>query len=165
MKLKNLFLLTGPAGCGKSTWAKEDSKHKENAIIISRDAIRFALLGENDDYFAKEDEVVKTFYKEINKAIEDSNYENIYVDATHLTHKARNKTLAAISHNLDKINIIPIAFITTVEKCICNNANRSGRTNVPNTVIKKMCAAYEIPTHSEKYTYDRILIHPNTERS
>ena len=122
-------------------------------------------MNENDDYFAKEDEVVKTFYEEINKAIEGSEYENIYVDATHLTHKARNKTLSAISHNLNKINIIPIAFITTVDKCINNNANRSGRANVPNSVIRNMCASYEMPTYSEKYTYDHILIHPNNERS
>ena len=47
--MKHLFLMCGVAGAGKSTYL---SKIK-NAAIISRDEIRFSIIGDFDDYFAK----------------------------------------------------------------------------------------------------------------
>ena len=53
-----LWLLAGIPGSGKSTWIQNHRKFfAEDNAVISRDQIRFALLGENDDYFSKENEV------------------------------------------------------------------------------------------------------------
>ena len=54
---KHLYLMMGVAGSGKSTYAKNILK--DGDIYISRDEIRYSLLTEEDDYFAKENEVIK----------------------------------------------------------------------------------------------------------
>ena len=56
-----LLVMSGVPGCGKSTWARRFiSMH--NAVVVSRDSIRFSLLEKDDDYFAREDEVTACFY-------------------------------------------------------------------------------------------------------
>ena len=62
MKQKILYLMCGIPGSGKSHWAKG----VKDAVIVSRDAIRFNLLKDGEDYFAHEDEVVETFIYDLN---------------------------------------------------------------------------------------------------
>ena len=56
MKSKTLWLIAGVPGSGKST-VLANRVNKPNAKIISRDAIRFKLLGDGDAYFKNEDTV------------------------------------------------------------------------------------------------------------
>ena len=56
--------MTGIPGAGKSSWL-ENNFVEDRDYIISRDAIRFSMLKDSDEYFAKEDEVFKTFVKYI----------------------------------------------------------------------------------------------------
>ena len=80
--MKHLFLMCGVAGSGKSTYLS----NIKNAVVISRDEIRFSLIGDFDDYFAKEDEVFATFIQKIQNAIDnEEGPKEIYCDATHLT--------------------------------------------------------------------------------
>ena len=65
--MKQLFLMCGVAGAGKSTYLS----NIKNAVVISRDEIRFSLIGDFDDYFAKEDEVFATFIQKIQNAIDN----------------------------------------------------------------------------------------------
>lgn len=70
---KTIYLLAGPAGCGKSTWAKKEYEYdaaldrenhdKISAIIISRDEIRYSLVAEDEEYFSKERKVFNTLSK------------------------------------------------------------------------------------------------------
>ena len=77
-------MLCGVPGSGKSTWAREQVvKLDGKGIIISRDVIRFSMLGDNDAYFAHEDEVFDEFIKEIQEAINDQEHTSIFIDATH----------------------------------------------------------------------------------
>ena len=55
MKQKKVFLMAGIPGSGKSTWIR--SKLTPGAEWISRDNVRFAILTDEDDYFAHEDDV------------------------------------------------------------------------------------------------------------
>ena len=64
---KHLYLMIGVPGSGKSTYAKNILKYGD--IYISRDEIRYSLLTEEDDYFAKENEVIKTFIDNIDKSL------------------------------------------------------------------------------------------------
>ena len=94
MKKHNLFLMCGIAGSGKSSWLQ---KNVSNAAIISRDEIRFSIIGDFDDYFAKENEVFTIFIQKIQEAIDNNDGPTeIYCDATHLTKKSRNKVLNAL---------------------------------------------------------------------
>lgn len=159
MKLKTLYLMCGPAGSGKSTWAKEFAAGwrvlSKSIEVISRDEIRFSLLGDSTDYFSKENEVFDTFIAKIQHSIDKN--EITIVDATHLTEKARNSLLDKLTFNED-LAIIPVALCFPLETCLNQNALRTGLARVPETVIKRMYDQFVIPTHNEKYEYVDILI-------
>lgn len=145
----NLMILTGAPGSGKSTWANQ----QKNAKVISRDVIRFSLLSDEDEYFSKEDEVLKLFYKSIQEALDATNvdYDTVIADASHLTSMRRHETLKEL--NLDNVNeIINVQFIAPVDICIAQNSNRTGRANVPNDVIKRMRKSQTMTQPQESFT-------------
>ena len=64
LKQKRVFVLCGPAGVGKSTWAHQHMEPKTD-VMISRDSIRFMMLNDDEPYFAVEDKVRKMFFNDI----------------------------------------------------------------------------------------------------
>lgn len=108
MKQKNLYLMCGVSGAGKSTYVEQKVLNNKNTFCVSRDGVRFSLLSDEDDYFAKEDLVFEMFITLISDKLISKEVDNLYVDATHLTEKARCKVLDKL--NLDNINIIPVVF-------------------------------------------------------
>lgn len=149
---KTLYLMCGLPGAGKTTWVKERIAQTGGGHI-SRDAIRFSKLNKDDEYFAKEEEVFKTFIIWIKAALKK--HDIVYVDATHLTEKARNKVLNQL--NLDNIDIIPVNFMITENECLKRNHNRTGRTRVPDKVIHNMSISFAPATFNEKYKYKQII--------
>ena len=85
-----LYILCGPAGCGKSTFASHFGGGN-GTIWVSRDAIRFRYLDKNpgSHYFDFEEKVYKDFIYEILQGL--TNGYDAIADATHLTPKARKK--------------------------------------------------------------------------
>lgn len=157
MKHKNLWLLVGLPGSGKSTWAKtvnQDIWNIPNSQIISRDAVRFSMVDENEDYFSKENEVFNTFIREINRAIDYC--DNIFVDATHLNPKSRHKVLSRLV--LNECTVIAVNFQTSLATCLARNAQRTGRARVPDDVIRDMCKSLSLASPSEKYIDEVIDI-------
>ena len=67
--MQTLYLLMGIQGAGKTTYAKKMIDN--NTVHISRDEIRFKLIEPNEEYFAKEAQVFKTFMNEINNNLEE----------------------------------------------------------------------------------------------
>lgn len=144
-----LMILTGAPGSGKSTWANQ----QKNAKVISRDTIRFSLLSEDDEYFSKENEVLRLFYKNIQDALDNKNadYDTVIADASHLTSVRRYETIREL--NLDNLEeVINVQFIAPIEVCIARNANRTGRANVPNDVIKRMRKSQIMTQPHESFT-------------
>lgn len=134
---KKLYLLVGLPGSGKTTWAKKRIKENSNAFYVSRDEIRFSLLKENEDYFSKEEQVFKLFIQTIQQAMDKNlNYDEIYIDATHLNERSRSKVLNRLNTTEWEINFVN--FITPIEICIERNSYRTGRSLVPIDSIKKM---------------------------
>lgn len=85
----------------------------------------------------------------------DEDYWDIYVDATHLNEKARNKVLDRLDIP-DNIAIIPVYFDICPEEAIRRNNQRTGRANVPDNVILNMYASLTPPTMNEKHKYTEI---------
>ena len=144
MKQKRVWLLSGLPGSGKSTWARQ--KIAENGgVWCSRDEVRFSIVKENEEYFSHEDEVFNTWIKQINKALENSEVEDVYIDATHLNDKSRNKVLNRLTKNTEIEKITNVLFLTPLETCLERNKQRSGRAVVPEEVIRNMAKTFQIP--------------------
>ena len=152
MKSKTLWLIAGVPGSGKSTFLANHINNSK-AKIVSRDAIRFKLLGDGDAYFKNEDIVWNMYVDAIKNSLQEN--EHTVLDATHLNERSRNKILDRL--NLDDVNINVIYFKVPLNVCIDRNAQRTGRANVPTDVITTMYASYRYPTFNEKYHYNRIL--------
>ena len=155
MKQKRLFLLSGPAGCGKSTWI-EHRLWQGGGAWISRDNIRFGMLQEGEDYFAHEDEVFDTFIHLIQNEIDIESATDIYIDATHLNKAARDKVLNRLNlDSLDEVNCV--FFDIPSEVAIERNENRTGLAHVPRSVIRRMALSHTMPEADENFTHIIII--------
>ena len=141
--MSKLYLMAGAPGSGKTYWATHHLT--ENDKYISRDEIRFSMLEDKDDYFARENEVFDEFIKQINNSL--MIYDNIFADATHLNFASRNKTISGIHVPVDEINVVFLN--TSLDTCIKRNAQRTGRKFVPETVIKNMYRSIKFPEKEE----------------
>ena len=153
MKLpQRVFLMCGPSGSGKSTIAQK-LWQEYGGHYVSRDQCRFSLLKEGDSYFDHEDQVFEDFIKIIRASIQTG--ENVYIDATHLTPKARHKTLVRLQPGDYKT--IAVCVEVPVEIALERNTGRAGYALVPETVIKNMHSAYRRPKYTENW-FDEIWI-------
>ena len=141
--MSKLYLMAGAPGSGKTYWATHHLT--ENDKYISRDEIRFSMLEDKDDYFARENEVFDEFIKQINNSL--MIYDNVFVDATHLNFASRNKTISRIHVPVDEINVVFLD--TSLNTCIKRNAQRTGRKFVPEIVIKNMYRSINFPEKEE----------------
>lgn len=142
-----LYLTCGCPGSGKSTWVQKHMNPKTDKWV-SRDAIRFSLLGEKDDYFAKENLVYNTFIKTIDYYINQGF--NVFADATHLNSASRSKLLKRISCKPEEINIIWVD--TPLQIAIERNEERKGtRAYVPPEQIRRMFNSFERPLFYEGF--------------
>lgn len=155
--MSKLLLLCGIPGSGKSTWAK-DFIANNDAILISRDFIRFSFLKEGEDYFSHEKEVTECFYNMVHKVLETGEYDYVIADATHNTGRSRSNALMGIEpHLIEGVEIIPVYFNIPVEVCKERNAQREGRSRVPNEVIDRMARQRSVPkVRGERFWYSEV---------
>ena len=157
MKRKILYLMSGPPGCGKSTWVMKRIIQSGGAWI-SRDKIRFDMLQEGEDYFAHEEEVFDLFIANIQGEINNPLGSDIYVDATHLNKTARDRVLKRLDlSEVDEINCV--FFKVDSEVCIERNEQRSGLARVPRSVIRRMWFSHTMPDADENF--NKIIIIDN----
>ena len=141
--MSKLYVACGIPGSGKSTYlanyVKEFYQDECSNMykIVSRDAIRFSLLKEGDDYFSCEREVFNIFIKEIFNALLD--YNKNHFDRGFL--------------KIDGINAIYID--TPLEICLERNENRTGLAHVPSNKIKEMYINFQKPMKEEGF--DNII--------
>ena len=146
---KRLFLMMGIPGSGKSTFVRKRRDIFDNPIVVSRDKIRFSLLEEGDEYFSKEDEVLKEFTKQIVESLSHPMGDTI-VDATHLNGGSRRKILNLITRaggSYDEVRVIWLR--TPLDIALKRNAKRTGRAFVPEDAIKNMYNSLTKPAIEE----------------
>jgi protein phosphatase len=157
VKMSKLIMMVGVPGSGKSTWVQNNKS--ETDVLVSRDAIRFAMLKEDEDYFAHESEVFNEFIWRIADALAED--KTVIADATHLNKKSRALVLDKVRKLADEIEavVIDVDLVTALER----NDNRTGRAFVPRGVIRRMYFQMEAPTKEEGFTKIRIIKEENNE--
>ena len=151
--MKNtLLVMMAPPAVGKSTIAKQFAKDHEDTIIVSRDAIRFALLKPGDEYFKYEKEVTRRFYEQITEALKIHKY--VIADATHITVGSRRE----LFHNIvvpKDTRIVGLWVETPLPVALKQNAARTGLARVPEDVIRRMYKSKVSPREWEPF--DEVL--------
>ena len=156
MKSKRVWLTSGLPGSGKSTWIKEQL-NKKGGFWASRDAVRFSMVGEDEPYFCREDEVFNEWIRQICEALSNPMIEDIYIDATHLNDRSRNKTLSRLpKENIREIT--NVVFAIPIETCLERNRQRTGRAVVPDEVILNMAKSFKAPAK-----YATMIITPEVQ--
>jgi predicted kinase len=154
MKQKKVYVLSGPPASGKSTWVRENVT--KGAEWISRDNVRFSFLKDGEDYFAHEDEVFDTFINYINQTLENPDIHTIFIDATHVNRRSRNKTLSRVrKQNIAELNCV--CFTTPLEVCIARNHLREGRAKVPQHAIENMFKSCVAPVAAEGFDHVYVV--------
>lgn len=139
-------MMMGCAGSGKSTWLA--NRAPKDAIIVSRDAIRFSMITDTDEYFAKEPLVYKEFVRQIQEGLKTGR--DVYIDSTNLHINGRKKLLDDIGRtNYDSVIIIWID--TDLPQILNQNALRTGRSRVPENVITDMYNHMQYPSFKEGF--------------
>lgn len=135
--------MSGLPGSGKSTWVKEQLNNK-GGFWASRDAVRFSMVAEDEPYFERENEVFNAWIAQICEALSNPMIEDIYIDATHLNDRSREKTLSRLpKENINKIT--NVVFLVPIEVCLERNAQRTGREVVPEDAIRNMQKSFKMP--------------------
>ena len=142
--MAKLFLMVGVPGSGKSTWLKNHCK--ENDVIVSRDAIRFSMVAEGEEYFSKEKEVFKEYCRQISENLAAGH--NVFADATHLNAASRKKVLDNVT-GYDMVGAI--VMNTSLTEALRRNDNRMGREFVPRSIIKRMAVQFDFPDITENF--------------
>lgn len=152
--MSDIILMVGIQGSGKSTWANDYMMNHNDTLLISRDFIRKNLVGDGE-YFSKEDEVWDTFILSIASGVKQR-FENIIIDATHISIASRRKVLNELIKNADNTNEFNLKIVvmdTPLMTCLHRNDEREGFEFVPKSVIKRFNEQFEMPTLEEFHMF------------
>jgi predicted kinase len=100
--------------------------------------------------------VFDTFINYINQTLENDNIHSVYIDATHLNKRSRDKVLRRVREdNIAELNCV--CFDVPLETCYARNNLREGRSHVPQTAIANMYQSYRIPDKATE-NFNHIII-------
>ena len=118
---QTLIVMCGLPGSGKSFYANIYAENKDDYELISTDAIRKELLGDEND---QSDGwlIFMTAYSRINSIL--SCGKSAIFDATNITHKNRRKVIKYYRSTFPEIKLICICMKTPVDICIERDSNR-----------------------------------------
>ena len=115
------------------------------------------MVAEDEPYFERETEVFNEWIRQICEALSNPMIEDIYVDATHLNDRSRNKTLSRLpKENIREIT--NVVFAIPIETCLERNRQRTGRAVVPDEVILNMAKSFKAPAK-----YATMVITPEVQ--
>lgn len=147
-----IYVLCGVPGAGKSTWAEQHLREKP---IVSRDAIRFAMVDETEEYFSREGEVFDSFIKAIVGACKS--FECCVIDATHISKASRRKLFRALDgHIKGRYDTTMVYFNVPLGTCLKRNKLRDGRALVPEEAIHNMFNQLTEPEYNEHESIKEI---------
>lgn len=140
--MKNLKILIGVPGVGKSTYCKS----QRFTHIFESDQYRLDLFGSLQNQDPDSHNIVfNTMHEDLFEVIKnEENYDIIY-DATNLNNKKRHILYKLLKHADKNINITSIVFFADLQTLIDRNLNREEYKRVPINVVKQMYKSFKIP--------------------
>lgn len=152
--MPKFIMLIGPAGCGKSTYAKQIAD--DNTVILSSDMLRKELLGSEDDQSAN-----NKIFNEMNRRAREylMNDVNVIWDATSISRKRRIGTLQQMpvkSASGEKVTRHAVVICTRIENIIKQDVARM-RT-VGKDVIMKHLMGFQPPCEAEGFDDIKVEI-------
>lgn len=156
--MTKLTVLRGCSGSGKSYWANQ-----QNATVVSRDALRYALYGEY--WGGKIDEDVITAAEDAAVAQCLSNGKDCIVDDTSIKWQYVRR-LAAIGDRYNAEVELKV-FDTPLDQCLKNNQTRYmvGGREVPESVIREQYKRFQANKNKqlEKYEWLPYIVPPDAD--
>lgn len=122
-----LVLLVGPAGCGKSTYA---ARHFAPSQVLSSDAFRALVADDPTDQDATAD-AFRILHAVARARLKRGR--TTVIDATNLTPTGQ-RPLVALAERFRR-PLVAIVFATPLERCLVQNAARTGRV-VPDAIVR-----------------------------
>lgn len=151
--MPTLYIMCGIPGSGKSYFA-HNFLHAD--VVVSRDKIRFSMLDDRENYFDHETEVFNEFVRIIAHHLQHFN--TVVADATHITIGSRRKLTAAIDKIYKDYRIVYVVCAPSLQVCLYRNNKRTGRSRVPESVIKEMFYKFTPPVYDEYKLEDKRAV-------
>jgi predicted kinase len=145
---KELIILVGNIGTGKSTLAKQYAK--DGYIIISRDALRYMIGGGNYRFDLKVEPFIKKSAVSTLKTFLKSGY-NIVYDEVNVSRRSRYPTIQVAKQFGYKIKAVVLSRLSQNESVDRRMKNPHGQfdRNIWNTVWERFDSIYEEPSLKE----------------
>lgn len=148
--MKNIYILCGVQGSGKSTYAK-NNKDNLKARIVSTDQIRKDYPLKEIDVFPKAFSLIKEYLSE--------GY-NVIFDATNINKEKRKENLEGIFSYVNRNEVKLICICLNTNKDLCKERvnlrnNLANELYLPLNVIDNYFSMFEKPTLEEGF--DEII--------
>lgn len=153
--MPTVWMLCGPVCVGKSTFIGR-MKFGTQAVLIGTDQyIEFyATLNSktyNEVFFGIIKEAEAQMNDDVVSAIFDD--KNIIWDQTNLTNKIRTKKLKVFEET--DYHKVGVFFVNATKELIMSRNNRPGKI-IPEDVVDRMLATYEVPAGNELGPFDEM---------
>lgn len=159
--MKNIYILVGPPGAGKSTWIEKEFQGE--CTIIGTDAILEAIAEEEgktyNEVFTKYIKVAdRMMIEEFDKAVDAGCYP-IVVDRTNMSIKSRARFFERLRnfHKGHKYTLHAVVFPKPEDKEHERRLNNRPGKTIPWEVINGMLASFQMPTIQEGFASVTII--------
>lgn len=142
--MSTFYMTVGISGSGKTSWCHKNCG--ENGIVLSSDAIRAELYGDETDQ-RNPNKIFDIMLERTFAALEEN--KDVWYDATNITMKYRINTIRHIKSHYPETVINCIVFNVPIS--ICKEWNSKRERNVPNYVIDRQIASFQFPCENEGF--------------